>query len=186
VAWAGETLIRGGQLAAAEALAHELRNQAAIRVEGLLLESRIALGQGRIAEIRAALDRAVAECPDDPETLRSRCQLLFEQGAPDEAEGALRCLIAHDVENASAYHNLGTLLLRTHHPDEAILAYRQALRFRPNHPGTCFHLGCALKDDGRLAEAVAAWEQTLRLAPEDRSARDELLNAQRILSRGGV
>ena len=68
---------------------------------------------GRVEEARAELDRAIAEGPDDLETLRVRCQFLFEHGTPDEAEEALKCLIDHDPEDASAYHNLGTLLLRT-------------------------------------------------------------------------
>ena len=49
---------------------------------------------------------------DDLETLRGRCQFLFDQGTSDEAEQALRELIDHSPDDASAHHNLGTLLMR--------------------------------------------------------------------------
>ena len=114
----------------------------------MLLKSRVALAEGRIADARAELDRALAQYPDDPETLRSRCQFLFEQGAADEAEQALKCLIDHDPDDAAAHYNLGTLLLRTQRYDEAVLAYRQALRCRPNHPATHLNLAAALAAAG--------------------------------------
>ncbi|MFI5455270.1 MAG: glycosyltransferase [Isosphaerales bacterium] len=179
--WRGlaETLIRGGRLAEAEALAEKLSEDGALRVEGLLIKSRTALGLGRFAETRDALDRAVAACPDDLETLRSRCQFLFEHGEPDEAEGALRSLIARAPDDASAHHNLGTLLMRIRRFDEAVQAYRQALRYRPNHAATHLNLGYALKESGRIEEAVAAWEHVLRLAPGDPAARQELLRVRR-------
>ncbi len=81
-------------------------------VEGLLIKSRVALRLGRFDEARVELDRAIAEGPDDLETLRGRCQFLFEHGTPAEAEQALKGLIDHDPQDASAHHNLGTLLLR--------------------------------------------------------------------------
>jgi GT2 family glycosyltransferase/tetratricopeptide (TPR) repeat protein len=176
----GETMLRRGRVAEAESLAATLASDPAIRVEGLLLKSRIALEQGRIADARAELDRAVAECPSDRETLRNRCQLLFEHGEPEEAERALRSLIDHDPRDASAYHNLGTLLMWTKRCDEAVQAYRQSLRYRTDHVATYLNLGYALKHGGRIEEAVAAWEQALRLAPDDPAARAELSRAGRL------
>jgi tetratricopeptide (TPR) repeat protein len=108
-----------------------------------------------------------------------RCQFLFEHGSPDEAEAALKTLIARDPQDPAAYHNLGTLLLRTRRYDEAACAYRQSLRSRTNHPATYLNLGAALKDGGRMSEAVAAWEQALRLAPGDPIGRAELARTGR-------
>ena len=86
----GETLIRRGRFAEAEAVAAGLLDDGSHRVEGLLIKSRIAAAQGRVADATVELDRAVAEFPDDPETLSRRCQFLFEHGTPDEAEQALK------------------------------------------------------------------------------------------------
>jgi O-antigen biosynthesis protein len=155
-------------------------NNDRLRVEGWLLKSRIALRLDRWEDARTALDRAVAECPDDPEVLNRRCQLLFEHGSPDDAETALKRLIAHDPQDPAAYYNLGTLLLRTRRYDEAACAYRQSLRYRTNHPATYLNLGSALRDGGRISEAVAAWERALRLAPNDPMVCAELARVGRV------
>jgi tetratricopeptide (TPR) repeat protein len=174
--WRGlaETLVRGGEHAAAELLAASLLGDEGIKIEGLLIRGRIARAQGRFDDVRAALDRAVAERPDDVQTLRERFQLLFERGAPEEAERALRCLIERDPLDASAYHNLGTLLMRTHRCDEAVRAYRQSLHYRADYAPTLLNLGYALNESGRAQEAVEAWEQVVRLAPGDQEARKAL------------
>ena len=171
----GETLIRGGRFAEAEALAEELlKNDGALRIEGLLIKSRTALARQQFAEARDALDRPRRSGPDDLETLRGRCQFLFEHGAPDEAERALKSLIEHDPHDASAHHNLGTLLLRpAPRRGGAGLPAVAALPAEPR--GHLPQLGYALKDSGRLTEAVTAWEHVLRLVPGDPSARQELI-----------
>ena len=177
----GETLIRRGRFAEAAALAQELLGNGSLRVEGLLMKSRIDLRFHCWDDARRELDRAFAEYPADPEILSRRCQLLFEHGAPEDAEHALKRLIDHDPADPSAYYNLGTLLLRTHRYDEAACAYRQSLRYRTNHPATYLNLGYALKDSGRMEEAITAWEQALRLAPADPSVRAELARAGRVV-----
>jgi O-antigen biosynthesis protein len=170
----GEILMRLGRLDEARALAEGLVRDDMLSVEGALLKHRVALAQGRLQEARIELGRAASEHPDDLETLRSLCQFFFEHGTPNEAEPALRQLIARDSEDASAHHNLGTLLLRSCRVEEAEQAYRQSLRYRSNHPATYLQLGYALKQGGRIAEAAAAWEQVLRLAPGHPVASAEL------------
>jgi glycosyltransferase involved in cell wall biosynthesis/tetratricopeptide (TPR) repeat protein/2-polyprenyl-3-methyl-5-hydroxy-6-metoxy-1,4-benzoquinol methylase len=176
----GETLIRAGRFPDAETIAEELARDEAIRTEGLLLKSRVAIAKGQLADARIALDSAVTENPDDLEVLRNRCQFFFEHGETGDAESALKDLIGHDPDDASAHHNLGTLLLRTARYDEAVQAYRQSLRFRSNCPGTFLNLGCALKESGRIEEAVSAWAHALRLAPGDPAARQELARVGRL------
>ena len=185
--WRGlaETLLRAGRPDELSALAGELQNDRALRAEGLLIESRTAIKQGRIADARAVLDRGNAEYPDDLETLRGRSQFLFEHGSAEEAERALQALIDHDPADASAHHNLGTLRMRTQRYGEAAEAYRRSLSLRPDYAATHLNLGYALKDSGRLDEAVAEWEQTLRLAPGDTAARDGLARIGRSFAQVG-
>jgi tetratricopeptide (TPR) repeat protein len=166
--------LRGDRHEEVSALADELQNDRALCVEGLLIASRTATKESRFADARAALDRAIAEYPDDLETLRGRGQFLFEHGSAEEAESALQALIDHDPDDASAHHNLGTLRMRTQRYDGAVEAYRRSLSLRPHYAATHLNLGYALKDSGRLGEAVAEWEQTLRLAPGDPAAQQEL------------
>ncbi len=176
----GETLIRRGRFAAAEGLVEDLLGNDSLRVEGWLLKSRIALRLDCWEDVQTALDRAVAEFPDDPEVLNRRCQFLFEHGSAADAEEALKSLIAHQPHDAAAYYNLGTLLLRGRRYDEAACAYRQSLRYRTNHPATYLNLGSALKDGGRISEAVAAWEQALRVAPGDPVISAELARVRQV------
>ena len=174
--WRGlaETVLRGRRFADAESLAEALISDDGLRVEGFLMRSRLAQGQGRLADARAALDRAFAERPDDLQMKRERCQFLFDNGTTEEAEQSLRALIDHSPDDASAHYNLGTLLMRTRRFDEAVGVYQQSLRYRPNHPATYLNLGYALRDSGRIDEAATAWEQVVRLLPNDPVARQEL------------
>jgi tetratricopeptide (TPR) repeat protein len=174
--WRGlaETMIRCGRSAKADALAEGLLRDGTLRIEGLVIKGQTAVRSGRLADARDALDRAFAEQPDDVETLRGRCQFLFDHGEPHEAEAALRSLIARAPHDGAAHHNLGTLLMRTRRFAEAVRAYHEALRYRPNYAPTFLNLGYALKDCGRKDEARAAWQEVLRLAPNDPTARNEL------------
>jgi tetratricopeptide (TPR) repeat protein len=82
----GETLLGAGRLATAEALAEELKRDATLRIEGMLLEGRLALARGGTTEALAAVDRAVSECPTDAEALRQRRRLVPESGVPRSSE----------------------------------------------------------------------------------------------------
>ena len=156
-----------------------MQSHDAARVEGCLLESRVAVALGNIAGARDALDRAAGESPDDREVLSSRAQFFFEHGTPEEAEAAVLALIALDPADPRSHQNLGTLLLRAGRFDEAARAYRQSLRFRSDSAVTYMNLATALKESGRIEEAVGAWEQVLRLVPGDPTARRELILAGR-------
>jgi GT2 family glycosyltransferase/tetratricopeptide (TPR) repeat protein len=175
----GEVLIRGGRHQEAMAVAEQFLGDPALRVEGHLLKSRLAMAAGDLAAARAEIEHALAEDPGDRAALEARCHLLFEHGPPAEAEAALRALIDRDPNDASAHHNLGMLLLRLKRYDQAARSFRQALRHRADAPATYLHLGYALKESDRLPEAVAAWQQVLRLAPDDAAARAELARAKR-------
>jgi O-antigen biosynthesis protein len=170
----GETLIRAARLTDAELVAEELIKDQTLRAEGLVLKSRVALAQARVAEPRAALDSARAEFPADVMIMRERSRFLFDHGTGDEAEAALRSLIEREPADAESHHNLGVVLMRSGRHEEAVVEYRQSLRYRPNYFPTFLNLGYALKDGGRLAEAAAAWEQAARLAPHDPVPRYEL------------
>lgn len=170
----GETLIGLGRLDEAQSVAEAMVKVSSLRIEGYLLMYRRAAAQGDFVVARVQLDYAASESPDDLEVLRSRCQFLFEHGAADEAEGALRKLVDLKPDEAAAHHNLGTLLLRFGRVEEAEQAYLESLRFRSNNPATYLQLGYALKQRGRIAEAARAWEQVLVLAPKHPAALEEL------------
>ena len=109
----GDALIRMQRFDEADRLAAELLTDAHVRVEGLMLTSRLAQVHDRLDEVRAALESAVAENPNDWAAAQSRCQFLFDHGTDDEAERAFRSMIEFDPADADAHHNLGTVLRRS-------------------------------------------------------------------------
>jgi O-antigen biosynthesis protein len=170
----GETMLRAGRFAELDSMAKNLTTVAELRVEGMLIKSRAAKAQGALAAARDALDRALAECPNDWAALCEASQFHFEHGTTDEADKALRALLDRRPDDASAHHNRGIVLMKARRFDEAVEAYRQSLRYRPNYAGTYLNVGYALRDSGRFDEAAQAWHEAARLAPNDRTARAEL------------
>jgi len=170
----GEILLREGRHSEVEEVAGRCLGDPALRVEGRLLRSRLAMARGNVEAAGEEVERAVAEAPSDRAALEARCQFLFEHGPPSAAEKALRSLIERDPNDAAAHHNLGMLLVPLKRYDEAARAFRQSLRHRADAPSTYLHLGYALKESGRLEEAAVAWQQVLRLAPDNAAAREEL------------
>lgn len=169
-----ETMLRAGRLAELDSLSENLTSVAELRIEGLLMKSRVAKAQGALSVARESLDCALAERPDDWATLCERSRFLFEHGTTDEADEALRLLLERRPGYASAHHNHGIVLMEARRFDEAVEAYRQSLRYRPTYAGTYLNLGDALRETGRTNEAREAWEQAARGAPNDRTAREEL------------
>jgi GT2 family glycosyltransferase/tetratricopeptide (TPR) repeat protein/2-polyprenyl-3-methyl-5-hydroxy-6-metoxy-1,4-benzoquinol methylase len=170
----GDVLVRQGRSAEALALAAQLREDPALRAEGLLLQARATEAQGDRDAARQALQQAVQEFTEDAEAQEALCRFLFEHAPPEEAEAALHARLRRNPADASAHHNLGTICLRQRHYEEAAAAYREALRHRPDWSATYLWLGHALAGGGRTAEAIAAWEKVLQLAPDDQAARDAL------------
>jgi GT2 family glycosyltransferase/tetratricopeptide (TPR) repeat protein/2-polyprenyl-3-methyl-5-hydroxy-6-metoxy-1,4-benzoquinol methylase len=170
----GEILIRAGRLQEAMALGVDLLREDFLQVEGCLLRSRVAVAAGKVREARGEVENALALQPNDLESIRAQCQLLFEHGTIEEAESSLRELIRQVPDDASAHHNLGTLLLRNKRYEDAIVAYGEALRRRPKNIATHVQLGYAFKGTGRMEEAAGVFEQALQLAPDDAVLQREL------------
>jgi len=77
--------------------------------------------------------QATEENSEDPQPLRSLCQLLFEVEQWVHAAAAIEALLARDPQDAAAYHNLGTVQLRLGQPKQALESYQRSLALRPDH-----------------------------------------------------
>ena len=148
-----------------------------------LERARVDLEAGRLEEAAAALDRLVAEDPENPvfrgtlaETLRRRGQreaAVSESGralaaAPADVQGWLR--LARSLESAGR-------------PERAEEAYLQALRLDPRQAEAWNSLGVLHAGIGRLEPARADFERALAADPAHATAANNLGNVLRELGR---
>ena len=77
-----------------------------LRVEGLLLESRVAMSKTASTMRERCWKGRVQSLPTTG-GVHKRCRFLFDHGTNEEAERALRAMIAPDPADAKSHHNLG-------------------------------------------------------------------------------
>lgn len=127
----------------------------------------VRLRQGRTAEARQLLSRAIALDPAEGRRKWGRAldgmnaagevqslRTMVLRGELDRAEGQLERLVRRDTgERADAEALLGDIALRRNDPVTAEQRYRAALARRPNLPTALAGLYDALQQQGRFAEA---------------------------------
>jgi tetratricopeptide (TPR) repeat protein len=127
----------------------------------------VRLREGRAAEARALLERAVAADPAAAERWRgalegasytvelAEARAQMQRNELDRAEATLRRATARDVpDRADAEALLGDVLLRRGDPVAAEQRYRAALSRRPEFGAALAGLNRALSAQGRTAEAA--------------------------------
>jgi tetratricopeptide (TPR) repeat protein len=178
--WSGlaDNLHRQGKFDQARNLADQLLKDKSLAVEGLILNSRLAIGLGDLQSAQLNLQNAVRDFPKNEQALEALSRFYFEHRNPVEAEESLKELIHLNPENASAHHNLGTVLKLKGDMGRAATEFQDSLRFRPNSAPTYFELGNTLFESGRKQEAIEAWERAQKLEPNRRDIRDAVAHAK--------
>jgi tetratricopeptide (TPR) repeat protein len=128
----GEALLRQAKTAAVTELIGTLIAQPNTRVTGRMLEYRLCAAWSDLIGARRALEAALSESPGELEPLRALCRLLFERGAPAEAEPALMQLTELQPTDADAWHNLGTVRCQIGDYAGAASAYAKSMELRPD------------------------------------------------------
>ncbi len=90
-------------------------------------------------------------------------------GRLDQAEAALRAVLAETPEEATALYLMGRIALLRGRPDAALEMIREALDLAPDHAEAHFHLGTVLGGLGRAEESLASLREAARLAPDNAS-----------------
>ena len=148
-----------------EALAY-CRDMPATHADALYLVSLVELQRGNAASACDHLRRALG-ISEDVRYLRALVAGLQRLQRYDEAEAALRRIIALQPDLASAYHDLGLVLLKkTGRRTEAIAALQRAIELKPDFPEALSNLGFMLDDDGRVAESEAMLRRAVELRPD--------------------
>ncbi len=95
---------------------------------------------------------------------------LFQTGRLEEAEAAVRKVIAIDSRNAEAHSLLGAVLDQRGLATEAEREYQAALLLKPNSVTALANLGVLLARTNRTADAIQRFQSVLRLDPQHATA----------------
>jgi tetratricopeptide (TPR) repeat protein len=118
-----------------------------------------------LADASAAIARALALAPDEPDTLR--VSLMMEPVAPDWAavERSLLAARARWPNAAGLLFDHGRILLQVGRQADAVPVLAEALRLDPLHAASASAYASALRAAGRVPEAEAIWTDLIRRYP---------------------
>jgi tetratricopeptide (TPR) repeat protein len=170
----GDLLLSQGRKVTAKLEAERMARDERLRVEGLLLEARIATKEGDADRAGDLLHQAVEEFPHDTQAIDALSQHYFAQGRPQDAVEILTRLVEQRPDDAGALHNLGTAQLAAGQHVASIDTLRRSLDIRPTAAMTHLQLGYALKAQGNLDAAISAWLEAARLESGNPSIKQTL------------
>ncbi len=151
VAQAAEFLARGDILAA-ERIANGLLTQGE-NPDALHLLGLVRIGQERLDEAAALLERSLKARPGHPHVLLNLGKVLALMGRTQPALKALEDAVRLQPALTEAWYELGELQQTLGDPAKAEASFRTVLAAEPDHAFAQLALGVAIKDDGRPAEA---------------------------------
>jgi Tetratricopeptide repeat len=123
-----------------------------------------------------ALDRQLAEKPDDLAAIYARASLLRESGRTEEAKRDYLALLARAPTHFGALNDFGTMLVATGYRDAARTVFEQAARHHPENSDGHVNLANLLLALGELAPAQTHFEAALELDPDHIHAHRGLAN----------
>jgi tetratricopeptide (TPR) repeat protein len=181
----GPTLVRLGQLAAADDAARRLLQIEPESPQSWITLASVAIRNLRVADALAAYEKAAALQPKEVGLRISIGHTQKTLGRRIESEASYRQALQMDPGHAEAYWSLADLKNYTFVDDE-ILEMQRLVRDDPRQPGNeaqlHFALGKALEQRGRYGESFAAYARgnALRRIDEPFSIRAFERRAERI------
>jgi tetratricopeptide (TPR) repeat protein len=142
-----------------------------------------ALALGRVDQAAAALQPALAACPDHPEVLRLHAGVLNLQGQFPSARAAMQRAVELRPLDAIYHNTLGTILGSAGDLDAAIRALRRACELQPDLADAWYNLGLMLVRGVHDDEADHALHKAVRLDPANLDARALLADRLRVAGR---
>jgi tetratricopeptide (TPR) repeat protein len=108
--------------------------------------------------------------PDYPLARLTLGNLLFAEGATEEAAEHFRAVLARDPKHAGAHNNLGMCLLRTGSVAEGLAHLDEATRLDPRYAAARENRARALLALGRAEESLRDYAESIRLDPTSATA----------------
>ncbi|HUJ03972.1 MAG TPA: tetratricopeptide repeat protein [Rhizomicrobium sp.] len=144
------------------------------RSAALLKQALDHLNRDEIVLGEAALNRILAEDPENADALQLLGLIRRRQGAEAEAEQLYRRSLASRPDQPHVHHNLGNLYRTQRRYDEAIAEQREAIRLKSNYAEAWFDLGMAQTEKGEYDEAEKSLRRALHIVPNFLAARQAL------------
>jgi tetratricopeptide (TPR) repeat protein len=127
----------------------------------------LSLIQGRVAEARQELDRAVTLDPGYAPAHGLRSNIALVRNEKEVAHQAAQQAITANPSSPSAYLDLSLAKQAEFRLDEALTAAKKALELDPDNPMAMIQVSRLLFGLGRLSEALSMAEEARRRAPKD-------------------
>jgi len=119
------------------------------------------------AAARTAYEKALAQRPDDAETLNKLGQVLVALGSIDDAVPRFERAAALAPDKWAYHFNLAHAASQLLLWDQAVTAFRRARAIQPGDLATQFDLALALHKKGDEVSAIPEFEKAVALAPSD-------------------
>lgn len=100
----------------------------------------------------------------------ARAAALHDEGRLQEAEQAVRQVLAQDTDNPDALNLFGSIAFRAGHPEAAAQVLTMAIQRAPRLAEARINLGHALKVLGRTEEALKSYQAAVALGPKNPAA----------------
>ena len=126
---------------------------------------KVHLAKGNTEIAHAALQKAMAIDPYDPESNRAIAKMYAKQGRAKDAEAAYRKAIALEPENLLSINAYANFLFDQSRLDEAAKQWQDALALAPDHYAVLVNLGSTLSDTGQTGESITMYERAIEIKP---------------------
>jgi len=160
------TLLRNGDVAAAEAICLGILKQHTLHPEALHFFGLIALRSGRFDESVIRLNRAAAAAPENADVHANLGLALMRLGRNEKAAASFERSLALKPDATDARFNYGLVLFQMGRYADAISSFDVVISQKTDHAEAHYHRSCALSELNRLEEALAAQQKALGLQPD--------------------
>jgi len=159
-----------------DALRHEPDNALILaRLADVLAKTQLIQPEpGRVEEIRALSERALAGDAELPAALIASGRLQLLEGDPAAAEAAARRALRQDPQDHEAHIVLGEALIRSDRTEQGMAELRRGIEVGEGHIWARSALAHALMELGEFDAAAAEYRKVLDYAPDFPSALNNL------------
>ncbi len=141
-------------------------------VESMARLARSLTGQGRVAEARSWIERALKLAPSRRDLRTALIEGLVEQKKFAEASSQYEVLVAAEPNNPDLIRDWGRLLLKDASRPEAERkkaaadVWRRLIAAKPRDAATASQVADLLRQAGMTDDAIAQYRRAIELAPE--------------------